>query len=167
MTIREILVYPAEPLKAVAEPVEEVTDEIRELIDDMAETMYAAPGVGLAANQVGVKKRVAVIDVDDPESGRDGLLVMVNPQITAREGDLEWEEGCLSFPGVHVDVQRSAKLTLEALDRNGVPYTVEAEGLLAVAIQHETDHLNGVTLADKVSFLKRKMILRELQKKSR
>jgi peptide deformylase len=161
MAVLDILVYPAEPLKKKALPVTEVDDEVRQLIDDMAETMYAAPGVGLAANQVGRLLRVAVIDVSHPD-GEPNLLVLVNPEIVARDGQLSWEEGCLSFPGIHVDVDRSAWVRVRALDRDGQPFEIEAEDLLAVALQHETDHLDGVTLHDKVSFLKRRMIMREL-----
>ena len=164
MALREIAVYPEEVLKTRAEPVDEVDDEIRRLIDDMAETMYAAPGVGLAANQVRVLKRVIVVDIDHPE-GTPNLIALVNPEIVERSGEICWEEGCLSFPGINVDVTRSAKLVVRALDRDGNPIELEAEELLAVAIQHEIDHLDGVTLADKVSFLKRRWIMRELSKK--
>jgi len=162
MAILEIVKYPNEPLRSRAEPVDVVTDEIRKLIDDMAETMYAAPGIGLAANQVGVRKRVVVVDVDHPDD-RPDLKVFVNPVIVEREGEIEWEEGCLSFPGIHVDVPRTARIKVRALDRSGEPFELEATELLAVAIQHEIDHLDGITLADKVSFLKRRMILRELR----
>ena len=164
MALKEIAVYPEEVLKTRAEPVDRVDDEVRKLIDDMAETMYAAPGVGLAANQVRVLKRVLVIDIDHPE-GTPNLITMVNPEIVERSGEIDWEEGCLSFPGINVDVTRSAKLKVRALDRDGNPFELEAEELLAVAIQHEIDHLDGVTLADKVSFLKRRWIMRELSKK--
>ena len=129
----------------------------------MAETMYAAPGVGLAANQVGVLKRVAVVDVTHPD-GEPKLFAFVNPEIVGRDGEIEWEEGCLSFPGIHVDVLRSDRVRVRALGRDGRPFELEADDFLAIAIQHELDHLDGVTLADKVSFLKRKMILRELGK---
>jgi peptide deformylase len=123
--------------------------------------MYAAPGVGLAANQVGVLKRIAVVDVSHPD-GEPDLLVLVNPEIVARDGQIDWEEGCLSFPGIQVDVNRSARVRVKALNRDGEPFELEAEDLLAVALQHEIDHLDGVTLHDKVSFLKRRMIMREL-----
>jgi len=164
MALLEIAVYPEEVLKKRAEPVAEVDDEIRALIDDMAETMYAAPGVGLAANQVRVLKRVVVIDVEHPE-GKPNLIALVNPEIVECSGEIGWEEGCLSFPGINVDVTRSAKVKVRAIDREGKPFELEAEELLAVAIQHEIDHLNGVTLADKVSFLKRRWIMRELDKR--
>ena len=163
MAVLEIAVYPDEVLKKRALPVTEVDDEIRRLIDDMAETMYAAPGVGLAANQVGVLKRVLVIDVEHPD-GNPNLIAMVNPEIIARADEISWEEGCLSFPGVNVDVNRSGRVRVRALDRDGQEFELDADGLLAVAIQHEIDHLDGVTLADKVSFLKRRWIMRELLK---
>jgi peptide deformylase len=159
----EIAVYPDEVLRKRAEPVAEVDDEVRRLIDDMAETMYAAPGVGLAANQVGVLKRVLVVDVTHPE-GQPNLIVMVNPEIVERSGEITWEEGCLSFPGINVDVPRSGAVRIRALDRDGQEFELEADELLAVAIQHEIDHLDGVTLADKVSFLKRRWMIRELAK---
>ena len=162
MSIKEIMIYPAEVLKKRSEPVDVVDDEIRVLVDDMAETMYAAPGVGLAANQVGVTKRIAVIDIDHPE-GKSDLLVLINPEIVERSGEIEWEEGCLSFPGIDVNVQRSRKIRMTALNRDGEAYELEAQELLAVAIQHEIDHLDGITLANKMSFLQRKMMMRELK----
>jgi peptide deformylase len=163
MALLEIVVYPDEVLRKRAQPVAEVNDEIRKLIDDMAETMYSAPGVGLAANQVGVLERVLVIDVEHPD-GNPNLIAMVNPEIIERADEISWEEGCLSFPGINVDVTRSEKVRVRAIDRDGKEFVLDAEGLLAVAIQHEIDHLDGVTLADKVSFLKRRWIIRELQK---
>lgn len=163
MAIRDIVIYPNEPLRSKAERVEEVTDEIRELVNDMAETMYAEPGIGLAANQIGVKKRVAVIDVEHPD-GTPDLKVLINPEIVEREGQIEWEEGCLSFPGIHVMVNRSQRVKVRATNLEGEAFEIEGEDLLAVAIQHELDHLDGVTLADKVSFLKKKMMMRELKK---
>jgi len=166
MAILEIVTYPDEPLRSKAEPVLEVTDEIRKLVTDMAETMYAAPGVGLAANQVGVKKRVAVIDTDESE-GESELIVLINPKIVARSGDLDWNEGCLSFPGMRVIVERSAQVTVRALNLDGEQFELQGEDFLAVAIQHEIDHLDGITLADKVSFLKKRMMIRELRKNKR
>jgi len=162
MSIKEIMIYPAEVLKKRSEPVEVVDDEIRVLVDDMAETMYAAPGVGLAANQVDVTKRIAVIDIDHPE-GKSDLLVLINPEIVERSGEIEWEEGCLSFPDINVKVQRSQKVRITALNRDGEAYELEAQELLAVAIQHEIDHLDGITLANKMSFLQRRLMMRELK----
>jgi peptide deformylase len=163
MATRKILTYPDKVLKTKAKPVARVDDEIRALVDDMAETMYAAPGVGLAANQVGVLRRVAVVDVLHPD-GAPKLFVFINPEVVERDGEIEWEEGCLSFPGFHVDVTRAFRIKVRALDRDGNPFEVDAEEYFAVAIQHEIDHLDGVTLADKVSFLKRKMMVRDLLK---
>lgn len=163
MATRKIFTYPERILKTRSAPVEVVDDDVRRLVDDMAETMYAAPGIGLAANQVGVAKRVAVVDVTHPD-GAPKLYVLVNPVIVSRSGEILWEEGCLSFPGFHVDVDRAAHVVVRALDRSGKRFEVEADDLLAVAMQHEIDHLDGVTLADKVSFLKRKMMVRELAK---
>jgi peptide deformylase len=163
MAIRKIFTYPEKILRTRSIPVEVVDDDIRRLVDDMAETMYAAPGIGLAANQVGVAKRLAVVDVTHPD-GEPKLYQLINPEIIAREGEILWEEGCLSFPGIHVDVERAAHIVVRALDRDGKPFEVEADELLAIAMQHEIDHLDGLTLADKVSFLKRRMMVRELVK---
>jgi peptide deformylase len=161
MALRPILKYPDPRLKQMAEPVKEVNDEIRRLVDDMAETMYAAPGVGLAANQVGVLLRVFVIDIANDDEPSD-LRVFINPQITATVGTQTWEEGCLSFPGVTEEIRRAEKVTVTALDRDGKSFELEAEGLLAVAIQHENDHLNGVVMLDKLSAVKRRLLGRKL-----
>ena len=161
MTIREILVYPYPRLREVARVVERVDDEIRTLIEDMAETMYAAPGVGLAATQIGVPLRVFLIDVasDDEPSN---LLVFINPEIVEREGAQTYREGCLSFPGVSEDVKRAARVRVRALDRDGKPFELEATGLLAVAVQHENDHLDGELMIDRVSPLRRRLMSRKL-----
>ena len=159
----EVLKYPDERLRTKAQPVDVVDDDVRRLIDQMAETMYAAPGIGLAANQVGVLQRVAVIDVSYPD-GEPDLKVLVNPEIVERQGSIVWEEGCLSFPEVHEDINRSERVRVAALDRDGQPHEIEADGLLAVALQHEIDHLDGVLLIDHVSFLKKQMIRRQLGK---
>lgn len=165
MAVRPILVYPDRRLRVVAEPVEEVTDEIKALVDDMAETMYAAPGVGLAAPQVGVSKRVFVVDVA-PEGGPPQLMTFINPRFLSRSGEIVWEEGCLSFPSIHVDVDRADHVVVAALDREGKPFEVEAEGLFAVALQHENDHLDGVLLVDHVSYFRRRQIERELKRRA-
>lgn len=165
MAVRPILIYPHPKLRTVAEPVEVVDDEIRQLVDDMAETMYAAPGVGLAAPQVGVSKRIFVIDVageDEPAK----LMVFINPRFKKKQGEIIWEEGCLSFPGVHEDVKRADSVVIEALDRDGEPFELEAEGLPAVATQHEYDHLDGVLIVDHVSFFKKRQIERDLKKRA-
>jgi peptide deformylase len=163
MAKREIVLYPDPVLATRAAEVAEVNDEIRQLVDDMAETMYAAPGIGLAATQIGELHRVAVMDVEGAEEPRL-LRVFINPVITKREGKITWEEGCLSIPGIYDKVERSAKLTVEALDRDGNPFTLEADGLLAVCIQHELDHLDGVVFLDHLSLLKRRMALKRYKR---
>jgi peptide deformylase len=161
--ILEILKYPDPRLREVAEPVAEVTDELRRLIDDMAETMYAAPGCGLAATQVGRNVRIFVIDTASEDEPSD-LRVFVNPEIFAVEGNQTWNEGCLSFPGVSEEIKRAERVRVRALGRDGKPFELDADGLLAVAIQHETDHLNGVLMIDKLSALKKRMMSRKLAK---
>lgn len=164
MAILEILTYPDEVLSTIALPVEAVDDDIRKLIDDMAETMYAAPGVGLAANQVGVLKRVVVIDIDYPD-GRPNLIALINPVITDKEGLCTSEERCLSLPGVAEEVERSERVKVDALDRMGQSFELEAEGFLAIAVQHELDHLDGTVLIDRLGRLKRRILARELTKR--
>jgi len=163
MAILPILTYPDPILKTVAKPVEEVTDEIRTLIEDMAETMYAAPGVGLAANQIGVLKRIFVIDVAD-EDEPSNLIAFINPEIFEKDGEQLFPEGCLSFPGATEDIKRAETVKVRALDAQGEPFELEADGLLAVAIQHENDHLDGVLMIDKVGTLKKRKISRQVQK---
>lgn len=167
MTVRPILVYPDPRLRQIAEPVAEVTEEIKALVDDMAETMYAAPGVGLAAPQIGVAKRIFVVDtsVNDDEPAR--LMVFINPRFVEKDGETSWEEGCLSFPDVHEEIPRAARVVVQALDREGMPFEVEAEGLPAVALQHEYDHLDGVLIVDHVSYFKRRQIERDLKKRAK
>jgi peptide deformylase len=164
MATLKILTYPDEVLRQKALPVESVDAEIRELVDNMAETMYAAPGVGLAANQVGVLKQVVVIDVSYTD-GNPNLLVLINPKILHKSGKCVSEEGCLSLPGINEEVERAEKVTVRALDRNGESFELTAEGFLAAAVQHELDHLVGVVLLDRLSFLKRRMLSRELVKR--
>lgn len=160
-----ILEFPDPRLRTIAEPVEQVDDEIRQLVDDMFETMYDAPGIGLAATQVNVHKRVVTIDIS--EEG-DEPLVLINPEFEVLEDELEkMQEGCLSVPGFYEDVQRPNRILLTALDRNGKPYKLEAEGLLAVCIQHELDHLNGKLFVDYLTALKRNRIRGKLEKKHR
>lgn len=167
MAVRPILIYPDPRLRQVAEPVEAVDDEIKQLVDDMAETMYAAPGVGLAAPQIGVSKRIFVIDtaIDDDEPSQ--LMVFINPKFVVKEGEISWEEGCLSFPDIHEEIRRSGRVVVHALDREGSPFEVEAEGLPAVALQHEYDHLEGVLIVDHVSYFKRRQIDRDLKKRAK
>jgi peptide deformylase len=162
-----IRTHPDDVLRQVAEPVTALTDELRTLVEDMAETMYADDGVGLAAPQVGAPVRLIVCDpAPAEEQGRD-LVVLFNPEIVAREGELEWEEGCLSIPGVRGWVARAERITIEARDAELEPVTLEAEGLMAVCLQHEIDHLNGVLFFDHLSPLKRKLLLREYSRLQR
>lgn len=161
MAILNILRYPDERLHTVAAPVAQVDDGIRALVGDMAETMYAAPGIGLAATQVDVHKQVIVIDVSE---SRDQLLVLINPEIVASSGTAEREEGCLSVPGIFETVVRAEQVTVSALDRQGAPFTLEAEGLLAVCIQHEMDHLKGRVFVEYLSRLKQSRIKTKLKK---
>lgn len=163
MAVLPILTYPDPRLKSVAEPISEVSEEIRTLVEDMAETMYAAPGVGLAANQVGVLKRVFVIDIADEDDPSE-LLVFINPEIIEFDGEQSYNEGCLSFPGAAEEIKRAATVKVRALNVEGETFELEADGLLAVAIQHENDHLNGILMIDKVGTLKKRKISRQVQK---
>jgi peptide deformylase len=168
MAVRDIVTFPAPILHQVAKPVTEVNDEIRALLDDMVETMYAADGVGLAAPQIGVGLRLAVIDIGEPVPGRedesDTLIKIVNPEIVRREGEIDWDEGCLSVPGFTHVMKRSRELTVDYLDERGEKNTVEASGLLAVAFQQEIDHLDGKLIIDQISPLKQDMYLSKLRK---
>ena len=164
MAIREILRYPDERLHTVAAAVAEVDDSIRELVRDMADTMYAAPGIGLAATQVDVHKQVIVIDVSEE---RNRLVVLINPEIIARSGEQECEEGCLSVPGVYDKVIRAEKVKVRALGADGAPFELEADGLLAVCIQHEMDHLQGKVFVEYLSRLKQNRIRSKLVKQEK
>jgi peptide deformylase len=159
--IRQILTYPDPRLREVAQPVQTVDADIRTLAQDMAETMYDAPGVGLAATQIGVALRVFVIDIAGEDEPSD-LKVFVNPEILESSGTQTWEEGCLSFPGVSEEIKRAAKVRVKALDVNGTPFELEATGLMAVAIQHEHDHLNGELMIDHLGALKKRLLGRKL-----
>ncbi len=162
--VREIVIWPDPVLKDIAKPVDAVDDGIRRLLDDMAETMYAADGVGLAAPQVGVSKRVIVIDVS-PREPEQKLIHLVNPEIVKVEGKMTYTEGCLSIPGEAEDVERAAKVWVRALGRDGKPFEIVAEGdLLAIALQHEYDHLQGTLFVDHLSSLKRELIRRRMKK---
>jgi peptide deformylase len=165
MAIRTILHYPDKRLRQKAEPVKDITPEVRALVEDMAETMYAAPGVGLAAPQIGVALRIFVIDVAPSDAPSD-LRVFINPEIIAREGETTWEEGCLSFPGIHEEIERAARVTVRAQDVDGNTFELTGDELLAIAIQHEKDHLDGVLMIDHVSLLKRRMMEREMKKRA-
>lgn len=166
MAIRPILLFPDDRLHRIAEPVGEMTDETRSLVSDLAETMYAAPGIGLAATQVDVHKRVIVIDISET---RDQLLVLIDPEIVFESGAAEFEEGCLSVPGIYDIVERAERITVQARDRDGRPFELDAAGLLAVCIQHEMDHLRGRVFVEHLSRLKQSRIvarLRKLQRKT-
>lgn len=164
MALLKILQYPDERLHTVASRVPEVNDEIRALLDDMAETMYSAPGVGLAATQVDVHQRIIVIDISDTHNQ---LHVLINPEIIACSGDSDNEEGCLSVPGVFGKVQRAAEITVEAWDRDGNPFVLDTNGLLAVCIQHEMDHLVGKVFVEYWSQMKQSRIQAKLKKQRR
>ncbi len=164
MAILKILQYPDERLHTVATPVAEVTDKIRSLIKDMAETMYDAPGIGLAATQVDVHQRIIVIDTSET---RDQLLVLINPEIIASSGISDYEEGCLSVPGIYGKVQRAESVTVKALNVQGETFVLEAGELLAVCIQHEMDHLAGKVFVEYWSRLKQARALAKLKKKQR
>jgi len=161
MAVREILTYPHDLLRTPAEPVAEVNDEIRQLVEDMGETMYAAEGVGLAANQIGVLKRIFVIDLAGEDEPSD-LKVFINPEILEMDGTQSMAEGCLSFPGARENIKRAERVRVRALGLDGKPFELEATGLMAVAIQHENDHINGVLMIDKVGPVARRKIGRQM-----
>ncbi len=159
-----ILEYPDPRLKKVATPVTAFTPELRKLVSDMAETMYAAPGVGLAATQVDVHKRLILIDISDE---RNDLKVFINPELVTAEGVAESEEGCLSVPGYYDKVSRAARITVRAQNEHGAAFELEAEGMLAVCIQHEMDHLVGKVFVEYLSPLKRARLSSKLRKKQK
>lgn len=164
MAILDILEFPDVRLRTKAKPVLHVTEHTRRLIDDMFETMYAAPGIGLAASQVNVHERIIVIDISET---KDQPLVLINPKLTLSGEPVETDEGCLSVPGFYEPVRRRAMVTVEALDRNGQPFVQHADGLLAICIQHENDHLEGKLFVDYLSGLKRTLIRKKLEKQHR
>ncbi len=164
MAIRTILHYPDPRLREKALPVEAVDARILSLINDMAETMYAAPGVGLAATQIGETVALFIIDIADDDEPSD-LRVFINPDIVSKTGKLCFREGCLSFPGITEDVERAAQVTVRALDRDGNPFELTADGLLAVAIQHENDHLLGKLMIDHLGLIKRRIVHRQMSKR--
>ena len=161
--VREILIWPDPVLKKISRPVERVDDTVRRLLDDMSETMYAADGVGLAAPQVAESKRLIVIDTSPRQEGQK-LVHLVNPEIVRAEGTTTYTEGCLSIPGEAEDVDRAAKVWVRALDYRGNPFEIECDGLLAIAVQHEFDHLQGTLFVDHISSLKREVIRRHMKK---
>lgn len=164
MSLLDILQFPNTSLRKVAKPVAEVDGRIDRLVSDMLDTMYDAPGIGLAATQVNVHERLVVLDVSDE---CDEPLVLINPEILDSEGEQEMQEGCLSIPGVFENIKRSANIKLSAINRDGQPFELEAEGILAVCIQHEVDHLDGKLFVDYLSTLKRTRIRHKMLKSQR
>jgi peptide deformylase len=164
MALLPILQYPDERLHQVARPVVAVDEKIKQLIKDMADTMYAAPGIGLAATQVDILLRIVVID---SSPSHDELRTFINPQIIARSGVSDFDEGCLSVPGIYEKVPRAARITVRALDATGKSFDLDADGLLAVCIQHEMDHLDGKVFVEYLSRLKQKRIVEKLKKQRR
>ena len=161
MVLLDILEFPDPRLRNKAKPVENVDGKLVKLSDQMLETMYQAPGIGLAATQINVSKRLLVLDISE---NKNSPLILINPSITEEDGEIESNEGCLSVPGFYEPVIRSSKILLEAINRDGEPFTMEAEDLLAVCIQHEMDHLDGKLFVDYLSATKRQMIRKKLQK---
>jgi peptide deformylase len=161
MAILEILEFPDPRLRTLASPVERVDDALRTLIDDMFETMYAAPGIGLAATQVNVHKRLLVIDISDE---KNQPMVFINPEFEPISGEQEYNEGCLSVPGYYDNVTRHDRIRVRALDRMGQPFELEADSLLSVCVQHEMDHLDGKLFVDYLSRLKRERVKAKLEK---
>lgn len=159
-----IIEFPDPRLRTIAKPVAKVDGTLRKLIDDMFETMYDAPGIGLAATQVDVHVRLLVLDVSEDKSNP---MVFINPEILASEGSQVYQEGCLSVPGIYADVKRADSVTVRALDRNGGSFELTADGLLAVCIQHEMDHLAGKVFVDYLSPLKRELVKKKLAKQKR
>jgi peptide deformylase len=164
MAILEILHFPDPRLRNKALPVGTVDESVRKLVEDMLETMYAAPGIGLAATQINAAKRVIVLDVSEEHNAP---LALINPEILEKEGEEQMDEGCLSVPGIYEPVTRAERIRVRALDLDGNPFEQEAEGLLAVCIQHEIDHLDGKLFIDYLSNLKRQRIRKKLEKESR
>jgi peptide deformylase len=166
MSVRSILTYPDKRLRTPGAPVRDFGPELQTLVDDMIETMYAAPGVGLAAPQIGVSMRIFIVDTATGEDEPSDLRIFVNPEIVERTGDVVWEEGCLSFPSVHEEIARAERVRVRAVDRNGAPFELEADGLLAIAIQHENDHLDGKLMIDHMSILRRRIVHRAMLKRA-
>jgi peptide deformylase len=161
MSVLQVLTFPDDRLRIVAKPVVAVTEEIQKIVDDMIDTMYDEDGIGLAATQVNIHQRIVVIDVSE---NRDQPMVLINPEITEKSGEDGIEEGCLSVPGARALVPRAAEVKVNALDRDGNPFSFEADDLLAICVQHELDHLEGKLFVDYISPLKRKRIKDKLEK---
>lgn len=166
MSVLKIITYPNAALKKQSEYVDTVDDEVRSLMDDMVDTMRSKSGVGLAAPQVGVLMRVIVLDVNVEEEDNYPIFTLANPEITGAEGAEEFEEGCLSLPGFTTMITRPSSVTVKALDREGKEITIEADGLLAIALQHEIDHLNGTLIIDKASPIKRQFYKKRIKKQT-
>jgi peptide deformylase len=166
MAVRTILHYPDKRLRELAKPVVKFDADLARLLEDMAETMYAAPGVGLAAPQIGVALRLFLIDVSTGEDVPSDLRIFINPQCIETAGEVCYEEGCLSFPGIHEEIKRAERVKVRAQDGEGNVFELEAEGLLAIAIQHETDHLNGKLMVDHLSMLRRRLVHRSMMKRA-
>ncbi|HTU63105.1 MAG TPA: peptide deformylase [Polyangiales bacterium] len=166
MAVRTILHYPDKRLREQAQPVTRFDADLACLLEDMAETMYAAPGVGLAAPQIGVALRIFVIDVSTGENEPSDFRVFINPEIVEKNGEVCNEEGCLSFPGVHEEVWRAERVKVRAQNSKGEPFELEADGILAIAVQHENDHLNGKLMVDHLSMLRRRMVHRTMVKRA-
>lgn len=164
MALLEIKRYPEKVLREKASPVDKIDREIQRLIDDMIETMYAAPGIGLAAPQVGVSKRIIVIDVSVKEGENIPLIVLINPEIIISEGEIESEEGCLSLPGYITTVKRAEKVIVKGLNRKGREIMIESKGLLSRALQHEIDHLNGLLLIDRIGRIRKEFFKKRYKK---
>ncbi|MDR2173103.1 MAG: peptide deformylase [Burkholderiales bacterium] len=164
MALLPVLEYPDPRLKTVAKPVTEITPEIRQLVRNMAETMYAAPGIGLAATQVDFHQQIIVIDISET---KDALLVLINPEIIESSGEVFGEEGCLSVPGYYDEIKRAEAITVRAMNEEGQSYEFDVDGILAICIQHEIDHLHGKVFVDYLSTLKRSRIAAKLRKQRR
>ena len=162
MALLPVLVYPDSRLRSIAKPVEQFDDGLKALVNDMTETMYNAPGIGLAATQVNVQQRVVVIDLSEDQND---LLVLINPKITEKDGEQTFNEGCLSVPEYYAEIQRAEHITVNAYDVTGKPFTLQANDLLAVCIQHEIDHLDGKVFVDYLSQVKRERVKKKLLKR--
>jgi peptide deformylase len=166
MAVRTILHYPDKRLRELAQPITRFDAELATLVDDMAETMYAAPGVGLAAPQIGVAMRLFLVDVSHGDDEPSDLRTFINPELIETLGEVCYEEGCLSFPGIHEEVRRAERVKVRAQDVRGEWFELEAEGLLSIAIQHENDHLNGKLMVDHLSMLRRRLVHRSMMKRA-
>ena len=166
MAIRTILHYPDKRLRDPGQVVTDFGPAFQKLVEDMAETMYAAPGVGLAATQIGEPVRLFIVDTATGDDEPSDLRVFVNPEIVERTGEVRWEEGCLSFPGVHEEIDRAERVKVRAQDKEGKPFELETDGLLAIAIQHELDHLDGKLMVDRLGLIRKRLVHRQMMKRA-